>query len=70
MQNYGMEKLKTVMKNLGPKIKKGSLSYNTSSLGLVENNFLKKLYFTFLPFAESFSPSNYKVIYPTYSYIS
>ena len=60
-----MAKLKSVMKEMGPRIKKGTLAYNTSSLGVVEPNFLKQLYFSFLPYAESFSPSNYKVIFPS-----
>ncbi len=65
MDKYGMAKLKSVMKEIGPKIKKGTLSYNTSSLGVVEPNFLKQLYFSFLPHADCFSPANYKVIYPS-----
>jgi hypothetical protein len=51
MEKYGMAKLKSVMKEMGPKIKKGTLAYNTSSLGVVEPNFLKQLYFSFLPYA-------------------
>jgi hypothetical protein len=35
MKKYGMAKVKTIMKNLGPKIKKGMLTYNSSSLGVV-----------------------------------
>lgn len=36
MKKFGMAKVKHILKDLGPKIKKGSLSYNTSSLGVVE----------------------------------
>jgi len=36
---------------LGPKIKKGSLCYNTSSLGNIDQPFLKQLYSSFLPYA-------------------
>lgn len=35
MRKFGMAKVKSVLKEIGPKIKKGSLTYNTSSLGVV-----------------------------------
>jgi hypothetical protein len=70
MKKYGMAKVKSIIKNIGPSIKKGSLCYNTSSLGSVDQNFLRQLYFSFLPNAESFSSSNIKIIYPSYKYIT
>ena len=36
MKKFGMAKVKNVLKEIGPKIKKGSLTYNSSSLGVVE----------------------------------
>jgi hypothetical protein len=35
MKKFGMAKVKNVLKEIGPKIKKGSLTYNSSSLGVV-----------------------------------
>lgn len=70
MKLYGMAKVKSVIQEIGPKIKKGTLTYNTSSLGVVEQNFLRQIYFSFLPNAESFSTSNYRLIYPSYKYIT
>lgn len=35
MKKFGMAKVKSILKEVGPKIKKGGLTYNTSSLGVV-----------------------------------
>lgn len=35
MKKYGIAKVKHVISNAGPKIKNGTLTYNTSSLGVV-----------------------------------
>ncbi len=70
MKKYGMAKVKHIIKSLGPKYKSGTLTYNTSSLGLIDEKFLRQIYFSFLPYAEQFSFENYKIIYPTYKYIT
>jgi hypothetical protein len=70
MQLYGLAKVRHIMQSMGPKIKKGTLTYNTSSLGVVEQNFLSQIYKSFLPHAECFSSSSYKLIYPSYKYIT
>ena len=54
MQLYGLAKVRHIMQSMGPKIKKGTLTYNTSSLGVVEQNFLSQIYKSFLPHAECF----------------
>ena len=70
INKYGMAKVRSVMRKSGRKIKKGSVCYSTSSLGNVDQKFISQLYYSFLPGAESFSPSNFKVVYPSYKYIT
>jgi hypothetical protein len=44
------EKVRDVLQKLGRKITKSTITYNCTSLGILEEDFLRELHFSFCPY--------------------
>lgn len=58
------------MKKMGKKIKKPTLTYCSTSLGVIDETFVREMYFGFCPAATQFKLEKYRLIYPTQKYIN
>ena len=70
MQKYGLGKVQHIMKLIGPTIKNASMTYNSSSLGVIDQKFIRQLFFSFIPNQIDFKVENFKLIYPSSQYIT
>lgn len=68
-EKQGINKLQNVMKKLKNKIKNPILTYSSTSLGVIDETFIRELFYSFCPSAGQFKPSNYRLVYPTSKYI-
>ena len=68
MQRQGIIKLRRVMQKFN-KMKNPVLTYNSTSLGVIDYELTRTLYDCFSPNAKPFDLSKFRLIYPTLRYV-